>query len=146
MAGSGWRRWTWSPFPLSLARLHLHERLRHQLVHLGAKLRFGRDDTLGVKVAGHLADRAITVGLEIGRDHVPSIGAGGVPRQTELVGHPQPKQLVAAGFGLEFQLLVENKFALESLFAPVECGHDLRFRSRAELPGNGLVAVTRPDA
>ena len=85
---------------------------------------FGDGDALGVEIAGHLADHAVAAFLEIGGDDVLGVGAGGVARHSELFRHPQSQQLVAAGFGLEFQFLVEREFLLETFFALVECGHD----------------------
>jgi hypothetical protein len=71
-----------------LPRLYLHHRLRHKFVHLGAKLRLGDQNALGVEVAGHLADDAVAAGLEIGGDHITGVGAGSIARDSEPLRHP----------------------------------------------------------
>ena len=81
----------------SRPRLHLRDGLRHQLVHLGAELRFGDDDALGGEIAGDLADRAIAAGLEIGGDDVLGVGRGGVAGQAELFGRPQIRAACCGG-------------------------------------------------
>jgi len=48
---------------------------------------------------------------------------GDLALEAELFGDPQSQQLVAAGQGLELQLLLDGEFLLKTLFALVECGH-----------------------
>jgi hypothetical protein len=53
---------------------------------------------LGAQIGQDFAhDIAVTRFLEIGRDHVPGIGQGGVPGEPQLFGRPQSEQFVATG-------------------------------------------------
>ena len=124
--------------------LHLRDRQRHQFVHLGAELRFRDGDALGGEIGRHLATTRSPACLEIGGDDLLGIGVGGVAGHAELLRHPQPQQLVAAGLGLEFQLLVEREFLLETLFALVESGHGDGSDSRAEMVSAASLRPGRP--
>ncbi len=76
------------------------------------------------KIAGDPGDNRLLAAFRKGAcDGLPGVGDGGVTREAELLGHPQPEQAVAPGLCLEFQLLVEGKFLLEAFLAFVEGGH-----------------------
>jgi cyanate lyase len=67
-----------------LPRLYLHDGLRHQFVHLGAKFRLGEGDAFGVEIGFHLAKDTVAGFLEVGGDDLFRIGAGG------FAGHSEP--------------------------------------------------------
>src|SRR5258708_11099772 len=107
------------------SRLHLLHSLHHQLVHLGADLRFRDGNAPGGEIGHHLADDGSGAAFaELGGDHHPGGVFGRLARDSELFGHPQSQKLVSARFGLELLLLVERELLLESFLTLVECGHD----------------------
>ena len=147
MASSEWNASIrYSPLPIrdSLRPgLHLDDRCRHQLIHLGAHFRGGNGDALGGKILHDLVLDVLVAGfLEIGRDDFLGLGRGGIGRQAELLGCPQTEQLVPARRSLELLFLVEGEFLLETFLALVESGHF--FGSNPGQMVNGA-ALSRPD-
>ena len=77
-----------------------------EVVHLGADRLLRDGGILGAQIGQDFVhDIAVTRFLEIGRDHVPSIGQGGVPGEPQLFGRPQSEQFVATGFDPESRTL-----------------------------------------
>ena len=94
MASSEWNLFAirHSLFACSRPRLHLGDRCRHQLIHLGAHLGSGDGEALGGKILHDLVLDVLVAGfLEIGRDHFLGIGRGGIARSGRAFRLPKDR-------------------------------------------------------
>src|SRR5712691_11391848 len=107
--------------PPSSARLHLGDRLRHHVVHGAADLVVGLGHALGVEILAQLVEHAGA--LDVREHHLLGVGLGVGAGEAELLGGPQPGELVAPRGRLEPQLLVMRELLLEPFLALVERGH-----------------------
>src|SRR3954452_748134 len=110
-----------APLP---SRLHVVDRLVHELGHARLDLAFRDGDAAGIEIGLDLArDVAVAGLLEIGEHHALRVGVGLGAGAAELLRRPQPEELVAAGGRLEAQLLVMGELPLEGVLAIVEGRH-----------------------
>ena len=107
-----------------------------QFVHRAADLMVGLGDAGRVEILADLAENILVASLlEIGADHIASIGIGVRAGLAELFRGPQAEQLVAPRHRLEPQFLVVRVSVLEAFAALVECRHGfLRFRPDGVTP------------
>src|SRR5215213_9618489 len=110
-----------APLP---SRLHVVDRLVHELGHARLDLAFRDRNAAGLEIGFDLAgDVAVAGLLEIGEHHALCVGVGLGAGPAELLGRPQPEELVAARRRLEAQLLVVGELPLEGVLAVVEGRH-----------------------
>src|ERR1700722_2885399 len=121
----------------SAPRLHVLDRLRHQLLHGAADLMIGLVDALGIEIFSYPCEHVVVARLlEIDDDDFLRIGLGRICGEAELLCGPQAKQLVAACPPLEPDLLVVREFALEAFLALVERAHVTIRLSFERIPRN----------
>jgi hypothetical protein len=131
--------------PLFLHQLLL--RARGEMVELEPNA--GRSDgrVLGVQIGGDfIDDMPVPPGIELSIDHVPGVSFSSIPKEPQPVRRPQPQHHVAAGSGLESELLVVLEPSLE-LFLPVgKGGHGALVAINATLRHDTILAAPLRDA